>query len=56
LPLISRGGTAILITCIYFGVILGVTRQIKEEGQPEDKEMDTTPDEAIPVVNLEELN
>ncbi len=56
LPLISRGGTSILITCIYFGVILGVTRQIKEEGQPRDKEMDTTPDSAIPVVNLEELN
>lgn len=56
LPLISRGGTSILITCIYFGVILGVTRQIKEEGQPEDKEMDTTADEQIPVVNLEELN
>jgi len=56
LPLISRGGTSILITCIYFGVILGVTRQIKEEGQPQDKEMDTTPDAAIPVVNLEELN
>ncbi len=55
LPLISRGGTSILITCIYFGVILGVTRQIKEEGQPRDKEMDTTPESAIPVVNLEEI-
>ena len=31
LPLISRGGTSILITCIYFGIILGITRQIKEE-------------------------
>lgn len=31
LPLISRGGTSILITSIYFGVILGITRQIKEE-------------------------
>ena len=29
LPLISRGGTSILITCIYFGIILGITRQIK---------------------------
>jgi len=55
LPLVSRGGTSILITCIYFGVILGVTRQIKEEGQPRDKEMDTTPESAIPVVNLEEI-
>jgi hypothetical protein len=44
-----------LITCIYFGVILGVTRQIKEEGHPEDKEMVEAPEEAIPVVNLEEI-
>jgi cell division protein FtsW len=56
LPLISRGGTSILITCIYFGVILGVTRQIKEEGQPEDTEMNRKPEEAIPVVNLEEIS
>lgn len=56
LPLISRGGTSILITSIYFGVILGVTRQIKEENRPADKEMETLPDEEIPVVNLEELN
>ena len=56
LPLISRGGTSILITCIYFGVILGVTRQIKEEGHPEDKEMVEAPEEAIPVVSLEELS
>lgn len=56
LPLISRGGTSILITCIYFGVILGVTRQIKEEGQPEDTEMNAKPEEVIPVVNLEEIN
>lgn len=55
LPLISRGGTSILITCIYFGVILGVTRQIKEEGHPEDKEMVETPEEAIPVVSLDEI-
>ena len=31
LPMISRGGTSILITSIYFGILLGVTRQIKEE-------------------------
>ena len=31
LPLISRGGTSILITCVYFGIILGIIRQIKEE-------------------------
>jgi cell division protein FtsW len=26
LPLISRGGTSILISCIYIGIILGVSR------------------------------
>jgi cell division protein FtsW len=31
LPLISRGGTSILITSVYFGIIFGITRQIKEE-------------------------
>lgn len=31
LPLISRGGTSILITSIYFGIIFGITRQIKNE-------------------------
>lgn len=34
LPLISRGGTSILITCIYFGIIFGVTRQIQAVNQP----------------------
>jgi cell division protein FtsW len=34
LPMISRGGTSILITSIYFGIIFGVTRQIKEEQKP----------------------
>ncbi|OQB31712.1 MAG: Lipid II flippase FtsW [Bacteroidetes bacterium ADurb.Bin174] len=31
LPMISRGGTSILVTSIYFGIMLGITRQIKEE-------------------------
>jgi len=30
LPLISHGGTAVVITSIYFGIILSITRQIKE--------------------------
>lgn len=33
LPLISRGGTSILVTCIYFGIILGVIREIKAENE-----------------------
>ena len=39
LPLISRGGTSILITCVYFGIILSVSRfeiglgEEEEEGE-----------------------
>ncbi len=55
LPLISRGGTSILITCIYFGVILGVTRQIKEEHNPDDTEMAETEKVEIPTVSLDEI-
>lgn len=53
LPLISRGGTSIIITCIYFGIILGITRQIKDEQPYEatpEPEIDTTP-----VVDLDSL-
>lgn len=53
LPLVSRGGTSILITCIYFGIILGITRQIKDEPVPE--EVPELPDENLPVVDLESL-
>jgi cell division protein FtsW len=31
LPLISRGGTSILITSIYFGIMFGINRQLREE-------------------------
>ncbi|MFT3754258.1 MAG: FtsW/RodA/SpoVE family cell cycle protein [Paludibacter sp.] len=53
LPLISRGGTAILITCVYFGIILGITRQIKNE-QPYEEEPEL-PVDTLPVVELENL-
>ena len=50
LPLISRGGTSILITCIYFGIILGITRQVKINPEPIEEE-----EEQLPVVELESL-
>jgi cell division protein FtsW len=54
LPLISRGGTSILITCIYFGIIFGITRQIKSEQVPvEDNFVEQ--EDALPVVDLESL-
>lgn len=41
LPLISRGGTSILVTCIYFGMILSVTRSLQEEAKTENTVEDT---------------
>lgn len=51
LPLISRGGTSIVITSVYFGIILGVTKQIKEGRRPETP----PPPDDVPVVELDEL-
>jgi cell division protein FtsW len=36
LPLISRGGTSIVVTCIYIGMILSVSREIGEVGEVEE--------------------
>ena len=40
LPLISRGGTSILVNCVYFGIILSATRQIALETQNVRREED----------------
>jgi cell division protein FtsW len=53
LPLISRGGTSILITCIYFGIILGITRQMVNEQPTDDSYISS--EEQLPVVELESL-
>jgi cell division protein FtsW len=37
LPLISRGGTSILITCIYFGIILSVSNLDNPKGKEQEK-------------------
>ncbi|MDR2682892.1 MAG: FtsW/RodA/SpoVE family cell cycle protein [Dysgonamonadaceae bacterium] len=37
LPLISRGGTSILITCIYFGIILSVSRFDNPKGEKREE-------------------
>lgn len=54
LPLISRGGTSILITSVYFGIILGITRQIKNEQSNVDENQELL-DDGIPVVEMENL-
>ncbi len=53
LPLISRGGTSIVITSVYFGIILGVTKQIKEGKHEETAQ--PQPEDEVPVVNLDDL-
>jgi len=47
LPLISKGGTSIVITSVYFGIILGITKQLKENQQKQTEE--------IPVVEVEAI-
>jgi cell division protein FtsW (lipid II flippase) len=37
LPLVSRGGTSILITCIYFGIILSVSRFDNPKGEEREE-------------------
>ena len=58
LPLISRGGTSILVTCIYFGIILGVIREIKSEGnkiqEKQQPEVDDIPKTDTIVLELED--
>jgi cell division protein FtsW len=36
LPLISRGGTSTIITCVYFGIILSISRFAAKMGNEED--------------------
>ncbi|MCH5329219.1 MAG: FtsW/RodA/SpoVE family cell cycle protein [Coprobacter sp.] len=38
LPLISRGGTSIIITCVYFGIILSISRSATAKGIEEEKQ------------------
>lgn len=59
LPLISRGGTSILVTCIYFGIILGVIREIKSENEKiylkNEPEVDHIPENDEIVMEINEI-
>ncbi|MDR0429159.1 MAG: FtsW/RodA/SpoVE family cell cycle protein [Tannerellaceae bacterium] len=44
LPLVSRGGTSTVITCVYIGIILSVSRFGAGMGNEEDEEMEEDPD------------
>ena len=52
LPLISRGGTSVLITSIYFGIMMGVSREqlmLRDRVQETKEESE----EDVPIVTLE---
>jgi cell division protein FtsW len=52
LPLISRGGTSVLITSVYFGIMMGVSREQKELRDRVIETIETSRDDA-PIVTLE---
>ena len=60
LPLISRGGTSTVISCVYIGIILSVSRFGANIGNEEDlmpEEEKTAGEEtALPGVTQEEIN
>lgn len=66
LPLISRGGTSTIINCVYFGIILSVSRfnsgldgKLKDEDSPEEGATGTeTPevkDAAVEIIETTEV-
>ena len=52
LPLISRGGTSVLITSIYFGIMMGVSREQLELRERVNETIEESHDDA-PIVTLE---
>lgn len=52
LPLISRGGTSVLITSIYFGIMMGVSREQLELRDRVNETITESQDDA-PIVTLE---
>lgn len=55
LPLISRGGTSVLITSFYFGIMMGVSREQIELSSRERKAKRESQDE-VPEIQLEEMS
>ncbi len=52
LPLISRGGTSVLITSVYFGIMMGVSREQKILRDRVNETIEESQDDA-PIVTLE---
>lgn len=47
MPLVSRGGTSTLITCIYFGIILSVSRYGNPETERQEQEAENKEAEGV---------
>lgn len=58
MPLVSRGGTSTVISCIYFGIILSVSRFGANMGneEEEDSEEETEGAGAVPAITEEEIS
>ena len=59
MPLVSRGGTSTVISCIYFGIILSVSRFGANMGNEEDElpeEDETEGAGAAPAITEEEIS
>ncbi len=53
LPLISRGGTSIVITSVYFGILMCVAREQNEQKALHEQNIKESY-EAVPTINIEE--
>lgn len=58
MPLVSRGGTSTVISCIYFGIILSVSRFGANMGNEEEEESEeeTEGAGAVPAITEEEIS
>lgn len=55
LPLISRGGTSILVNCVYFGLIISVTRHIQQQKLMKEPLAQTPVEPVEQTVNTDEV-
>ena len=55
LPLISKGGSSMLVICIAFGVMLSVSRTIANQGNKKNKVEETPVIEGLDAVNPTEI-
>ena len=57
LPLISRGGTSILITCAYFGIIQCICREqnLRKYKKEHPEEIKNDSSQTIPIISLDDM-